>query len=279
MANLAQFDIGARQQEARIRALLEDLTDSYRGVRAESRLALAVWWGAKRYGTHEQHLLYVYAGLPMNGITEPESIPLYWKMGTQGPPLVHIEATDVDHFSKLMKADPARVARYQSDYEVLYFDKTLLTPDLLNSFRIITEPSGLMRGWHVDQNELANKGKPRTTGELLAIYRNAKPNIGVVKTEEKDFENCRGLLHIESSQLWVPLSPDAVQSYRYYTDWEQDRRVYFLFEGGTLYQVLQFEFKTEHDYASRFRLLRTRPDDRYVEVYLRAVRPPAQPTA
>jgi hypothetical protein len=279
MANLAQFDIGAKQQEARTRALLEDLlVESYRGTRPH-RLALAIWWAAKEHGTRDQHVLCLYAGLPINGITDPEAISLYWKMGNQGPPFVWIEATDVDYFSELMKVDPGRVARYQSDYEVLYFDKTLLTPGLLNSFRIITEPSGLMRGWYIDQNELANSGKPKTIGELLAIYRGTKPNIGLVKTEEKDFDNCRGLLHIESSQLWVPMLPDAVQSYRYYTDWEQDRRVYFLFEGGALYQVLQFEFKTEHDYASRFGLLRTRPDDRYVEVYLRAVRPPAQPKA
>jgi hypothetical protein len=277
VANLAQFDVGAKQREAQIQALLEDLTEFYVG---QGHLALAVWWGVKRYGLQEQHLLYLYSGIPLNGIAS-EDVPLYWKSGSQGPPFVRLEATDVGWFSTLMKADPQRVVQYRDgdDYKVLHFDKQLLTPDILKQFRVITEPSGLMKGWYVDQDEYAKDTKPRNVGELLAIHRTSRPHLGLVKTEEKDFENCRGLLHIESSQLWVPMLPDGLQSYRYYTDWQQGRHVYFLFEGGALYQVLQFDFKTEHDYASRFGLLKETPNVRYSGVYLRAVRPPAQPAA
>lgn len=275
MANLAQFDIGTKQQEARIRALLEDLTDSYRGVRPESRLALAVWWAAKQYGIQEQHLLYLYAGTPLNGIAS-QNVPLFWKTGSQQSPLVHIDATDVNHFSTLMQVDPRRVARYQSDYEVLYFDKSLLSAEILNRFGIITEPPGLMKGWYVDADKYNNS---RSIAELTSFYQAFKPNFGLVKTEEKDFEHCRGILHVEISQKWLPFSPEGIQSYSYYADLQRGQRVFFLFEGGALYEVLRFEVKTAPDYAGRFGLLGTTRDARYPEVYLRAVRQPAQPTA
>ncbi|HEY6350072.1 MAG TPA: hypothetical protein VI636_11755 [Candidatus Angelobacter sp.] len=277
MAHLAQFDVGAKQQEARIKALLEDLTQAYIGVRPESRLALAVWWGAKRYGVKEQHLLYLYEGIPLNGISS-ERVPLYWKTGSQDSPFVLMEATDVDWFSRLLTNDPHRVAQYWSndDYEVLYFDKTLLNPDLLDKFGIMTEPPGLMKGWYVDEDKY---GKSKNVADLLCFYRSFKPYFGFVKTEEKDFEHCRGILHLEISQKWVPFSPEGIQSYSYFNDLQNGRRVFFLFEGGALYEVLRFEVKTAPDYAGRFGLLRTQSDDQYPEVYLRAVRPPAQPSA
>lgn len=274
MANLAQFDIGAKQQEFRIRALLEDLLEAYVGGRPGSKLALAVWF-KKSLGLREQNLLLVYGGVIVGGITEPERVPLYWKTGSPGSPVVSIEATDVEWFSKLQKAYPQRLLHYQNDCEVLYFDKNLLSPGILDIFRVITEPSGLIKGWYVDQDEFIKGGKAKNIGGLLSIHRTSRAHFGLVKTEEKDFETCRGILHIEASQLWVPMSPDGLQSYSYYNDWQQGRRVYFLFEGGALYQVLQFEVRTEHDYANRFGLLRETPNDRYSEVYLQAVRPPA----
>src|SRR5438445_707411 len=43
MANLAQFDLRTKGREARVRALLEDLTDYHKGIYPHNRLALAVW--------------------------------------------------------------------------------------------------------------------------------------------------------------------------------------------------------------------------------------------
>lgn len=277
MANLAQIDLGAKAQEARIRALLEDLTEEYVGVYPANRLALAVWF-QRSSGIHEQHLLLVYGGTIVSGMAH-DSVPLYWKTGSPGSPVVFIEATDVDWFLKQLTADAQSLTRFKNDYEVLYFDKGLLHSKLRSFFRVITEPSGLIKGWYLGQDEVIKEGKPRNIGEILAVRRASRPHIGLVKTEEKDFDNCRGILHIEASQLWVPISPDSLHSYKYYSDWEHGRNVYFLFEGGALYQVLQFEFKTEHDYASRFDLLTETPNDRYSEVCLRAVRSPAQTAA
>ena len=152
MANLAQLDLGARAQEAQIRSLLEDLTESYVGVRADSRLALAVWWGVKSFGFGQQHLLFLYSGTPM-GEFLPVKVPLYWKTGAEGPPFVFIQATDVNLFSNLLETNPRQVAHYQVDYEVIYFDKRLLTTQVLNFFQVITEPPGLMKGWYVDEEK------------------------------------------------------------------------------------------------------------------------------
>jgi hypothetical protein len=274
MANLAQFDIGAKQQEARIRALLEDLLEEvYIGGRPGNGLALAVWF-RKSLGIREQHLFLVYGGRVVGGIASPVTVPLYWKTGSQDSPLVLIEATDVDWFLQQRSVNPQPLIRYQNDYEVLYFDKNLLPPGLLDFFHVITEPPGLMKGWYADEEEYL---KSRNTGDLLAAHSATKPIFGLVKTEEKDFENCRGILHEEVSQKWTPVSPDGIRVYRYYSDFQKGRPVYFIFEGGALYQVLRFEVKTNPDYAGRFGLLGKPSNDRYPEVYLRAVRPPAQP--
>jgi hypothetical protein len=269
MADLAQFDIGARGQEARIEALLEDLTEIYKGGRPESRLALAVWW-KKSLGIQEQHVLLLFSGTPMREISHGPDVPLYWKTGSSGPPFVLVEATDVDWFSTLSKVDPQRIARYQDDFKVLYFEKRLLTPDILERFRIVTEPPGLMKGWHITEDEYA---RSKTVQALLVLHSQARPNFGLVKTgESPDFENCRGILQVEVSQKWMPLSPEGIQTYTYYNEHQRGQSVYFLFEGGSLYKVFQFEVKTAPDYADRFRLLGKTPNDRYPEVYLRAVR-------
>jgi hypothetical protein len=274
MANLAQSDLGAKSETARIRALLEDLTESYMGVRPEGRLALAIWW-KRSLGAREQHLLFLFRGTPINAIISGAPVSLYWKTGASSPPFVFIEATDVDWFSTLLRADPQRVLQYQTDCEVLYFDKKLLTPDILDKFRVVTEPPSLMKGWYITEDEY---NKSNTVQDLLLLHGHTKPNFGLVKIEEKDFENCRGILHVEVSQKWVPLSFEGIQIYPYYNDQQKYQSVYFLFEGGALYQVLRYEVKTAPDYADRFRLLGKAANDRYPEVYLRAVRPPAQPT-
>jgi hypothetical protein len=61
--------------------------------------------------------------------------------------------------------------------------------------------------------------------------------------------------------------------YAWYGDWQSSRPGYFLLEGGSLYQILKFEVRTAPEYPTRFQLLEKLPDDRYPEVYLRAVLP------
>ena len=97
--------------------------------------------------------------------------------------------------------------------------------------------------------------------------------------ESPDLQHCRGILHLEIEGKWLPLSPEAIRSYSYYFDVQSGRRAYFIFEGGALYEVMRFEVKTAPEYASNLGLLEKAPNDRYPEVYLRAVHPSAQPAA
>ncbi|HWZ42741.1 MAG TPA: hypothetical protein VNW97_04660 [Candidatus Saccharimonadales bacterium] len=276
MGNLAQFDLKPRGgEEARTRALLEDLAEYHIGIYPQNRLALAIWF-EKSAVRQEQNLLELFSGLPTEGITDSR-FSLLWKTGVEGPPFVNLRATSVDYFSTLLRSHPGEVARYRHNCEVLYFDKNLLNPEVLGAFRVITEPAGLIKGWYISEDEYS---KSKNIQGLLSLHGHSRHNFGLIKTEESsDFENCRGILHVEESQNWVPLSPEGLQPYTFYNDQQNGRRVYFVFEGGSLYQVLKFEVKTDQEYADRFRLLRKTPNDRYPEVYLRAVRLPAQPTA
>jgi hypothetical protein len=275
MAELAQVDWKAKGSEARIRALLEDVTEYHVGIYPKNRLALAVWY-AKSPSSQDQYLLELFSGLPIEREKiETSRFSLLWKTGSESPPFVNLSATTVDHFSKLWKRAPAEVAAYQENSEVIYFDKKLLSPEMLSAFHVITEPHGLMKGWYIEAEEYA---KSKSVQAMLSRLGHVKPHFGFVKTEESpDFENCRGLLHVEVNQRWLPLSPEGIQPYTYYSDYQKGQPVYFLFEGGSLYQVLKFEVKAAPEYAERV-LEKTR-NGRYPEVYLRAVHPSIQPAA
>jgi hypothetical protein len=274
MGDVAQLDLKTKAREARIRALLEDLAEYHKGIYPGNRLALAVWFRKSLEG-QEQNLLELFTGVPRNGIAESR-FSLLWKTGSESPPFVNLRATSVEYFSTLLNAEPEQVAPYRENYEVLYFDKNLLSAAVLEAFHVITEPAGLIRGWYVPESEY--DGKSTSIQSLLSRRGHARPEIGLVKTEQSaDFDHCRGVLHVEIAQRWLPLSPEAIRPYTYYTDLQIGRRVYFLFEGGSLYGVLKFEVRTAPEYAGR--LLEKTRDDRYPEVYLRAVHPPAQPAA
>lgn len=273
MANLAQFDLAQKGREARIRALLEDLTEYHTGVYPHNRLALAVWYG-KSVDNPEQYMLELFTGQPKPGWAESR-FSLLWKTGSESAPFVNLRATSVEYFSQLLNTEPGQLAQYRQQCEVLYFDKKLLTSEILDAFHIVTEPPGLIKGWYISDDEYESSKTPQV---LLAKHRSARPELGLVKTDESaDFEYCRGLLHIEIGGRWLPLSPEGIRSYSYYNDHQSGRAVRFLFEGGSLYQLLKFEVKTAPEYAGR--LLGRTPNDRYPEVYLRAVHLPAQPAA
>jgi hypothetical protein len=271
MAELAQIDWKAKGSEAKLRALLEDVTEDYVGIYPRNRLALAVWY-AKSPLSQDQHLLELFSGPPMEG-TATTRFSLLWKTGSESPPFVSVNATSVDHFSTLLKGAPAQVAVYQNNSEVIYFDKKLLPPEVLDAFQVITEPHGLMKGWYVEAEEYE---KSKSVQTLLSYFGHIKPHFGLVKTEESaDF--CRGLLHVEINQRWLPLSPEGIRPYSYYSDHQKKQSVYFLFEGGALYQVWKFEDRTAPEYAKRV-LEKTR-NGQYPEVYLRAVHPSTQPAS
>jgi hypothetical protein len=273
MVNLAQFDLGTRGREARIRALLEDLVQEHIGIRPQFRLALAVWFG-KSPSTDDQYLLELLTGPSIEGIAE-DRLSLLWKSGGEGAPYANVRATSIDYFLKLAAAYPDQTTRYRDSYEVLYFEKKLLVPQLLEMFQIITEPPGLMKGWYVPAREYAES---KTIGSLLSRHSHTRPEVGLVKTgESEDFEYCHGVLHVEITQKWLPLSPEGIRPYSYYNDRLAGSAGYFLFEGGSLYEILKFEVKAFPEYAGK--LLGRTPDDRYPEVYLRAVHSPAQSAA
>jgi hypothetical protein len=281
MSNLVQFDIKSKGEEFRLRALLEDLILSHRELRGQYRppyqLALAVWY-QKSSTNPEQFLLeLVTSDTPFEGITIPDRLSLHWKRGLDVPPYVSVRSASVEYFSKLLKGLPSETTAYRNNYEVLYFDKTILSQDILSFFNVITEPRGLAKGWYISESEYV---RSKSIRELLSLHGHSRPMVGLVKVEESaDFDNCRGILHVEVEQRWMPFTPEGIQAHTYYNDYQSGRAVYFIFEGGSLYEVLKFEVKTAPDYATKFGLLGPTPNDRYPEVYLRAVHPSAQPTA
>lgn len=282
MANLAQLNLTPSGRESQIRALLKDVTDYHMGVYQHNRLALAVWF-RKSPGDQEHHLLELFGGLgqggylgPPGGIAETK-FSLLWQKGSDGAPFVNLRATSVDYFSRLLSSHPQTVAPYQDRCEVLYFDKDLLSPDIVEAFHIITEPPGLIKGWYIPETEYE---RLKTVQAMLSAWGHTRPQVGLVKTwESNTFEHCRGILHIEQDQKWLPVSADGIKPYNYYRDKQADQRVYFLLEGGALYEAVKFEVKTAPDYATAFKLLGKTADDRYPEVYLRAVHASAQPAA
>jgi hypothetical protein len=257
---------------------MEDLVQAHIAGRPMVKMALAVWYQKSR-GVEDQYLLelIVTSGVPFDGF-HPDRLSLLWKTGSEGQPYANVEVTSVDYFHSLLEQHPQEIAKYvDSDYEVLYFDKGLLDRELLEMFHIVTDPPGLVKGWYVTQDEY-DKLSAGTAQALLSSRRNARPELGLVKASESaDFEHCRGILHAEIAGKWLPLSPEGIQAYTYYADVQSGRRAYLLFEGGALYEVLKFEVRTE--YTGNLGLLGKTPDDRYPEVYLRAVRPPTRPTA
>ncbi|HEY5177235.1 MAG TPA: hypothetical protein VII95_16875 [Terriglobales bacterium] len=274
MANLAQLDFGTKGAEVRLRALLEDIVEQYRGVRPGYELALAVWFG-KSLGNRNQNLLELFTSPEMNQIVGPEHLPLLWKTGSEGPPFADVYATSVDHFSRQLDSSPDALERFIENAEVLYFDKRLLDQRVLRAFNVITEPAGLLKGWYITRDQF---GKARTIRNLLSSYEHIRPQIGLVKIQESpDFENCRGLLHVEVSQTWVPLSPEALPVHTFFNDLQDGRAGYFLFQGGSLYRLLRFEVKTAPEYSTR--VLEPLRDARYPEVHLRAVPSPEQSAA
>ena len=283
MAELAKVDLARGGEEARLRALLEDLVEYYKGVYPTQPLALAVWFG-KSPRSQEHNLLVLFTGRGKGRIHsiphEPLDIrhdtePLFWKTGEGGPPWVNIHSTVVDYFAELLDSKPQDLAKFFDKFDVLYFNKDLLPEAIIREFNVITEPSGLLKGWYVSAAEFV----PGTTvRELLSRRIHARPEIGIVKTEESpDFQYSRGVLHMEISQRWLPLSPGALSVYSLYNDQVAGSPGYFLFQGGSLYQLLKFEIKTAPEYSSR--LLEKTRDDRYAEVYLRAVHTPQSTAA
>jgi hypothetical protein len=260
----------ARGGEARLRALLEDLVQYYVGVYPQHPLALVVWF-EKSPDRPEQNLLALFSGELRDEITVTPRQSLRWKTGVEEPPYVEVHASSVEYFAGQLRTQPAKLSRYRDRSEVLHFDKKLLTDEVIRFFNIITAPSGLVRGWYI---ELETYDKS-VRGEFnLRTRMQGRPEIGIVKTEESpDFTYAKGLPHVEFSQRWLPLSPGALGSYTWYSDWQSKRPGYLLLEGGSLYQILKFEVKTAPEYPTRFQLLEKLPDDRYPEVYLRAVLP------
>jgi hypothetical protein len=274
MPDLAQLGLKAKGGEARLRALLEDLIEYYKGVYSGQPLALAVWF-ARSEESSEQNLLVLFDRSPLSEILLSPHQSLVWKTGLEAPPFANIHCTSVDYFTRELGSNPESLAKYFDRSEVLYFDKRLLPAPILQKFTVITEPAGLMKGWYVSRSDY---DRHMTVRQLLGPRQQLRPAIGLVKTAEgPDSESCRGLIHVEVNQRWLPLSAAGLTAYTYYNDWQDGRPGYFLFEGGSLYKIDKFEVKTAPEYSA-FVLEKLR-DDRYPEVYLRAEHPSEQSAA
>lgn len=275
MADLAQIDLKTKGSEARLRALLEDLIDYYKGVYPTQRLALAVWFG-KAAQSADQNLLVLFAGSPLKRIVLSERQSLAWKTGLDEPPFVNIYATSVEYFAEQLGASPQSLSAFFDHCEVLYFDKQALnSQDILRAFNVVTEPSGLIKGWYITGSEY---GRAPTVRSLLAAHGHIRPPLGIVKIwESPDFETCRALMHAEFTQRWLPISEGGLPAHTYYNDFQDGRPGYLLLQGGSLYKLVKFEIRTSPKYSDL--VLDGLPDGRYPEVYLRAVQSRQEPAA
>jgi hypothetical protein len=272
MAGLAQVDWQALANEAQVRALLEDFVSHYT-LSAVNPLALAVWF-EKSPQAGEHKLLMLFTGPEMDGI-ETERQPLLWKAGVGGPPFIVIHWTSVRFFSQVLGSNPDFVQRSFPNVEIIYFQKRWLSRDILDAFRIVTEPLHLIKVWYLSQDEYV---KGQTVQSLLGPRGSIRREVGIVKTwESPQFETCKAIVHVEVSQQWLPSSLEGARRCGFYSDWERGRPGYFLAEGGALYYIEKFEVIRAPDYERL--VVKRRPDDRYLEVYLRAVHPPEQPAA
>lgn len=277
MSDLAQLDLEAAGGQARIRALLEDLMDYLRrGLYGIDEMALAVWYEkSPRTSLHNVLTLFSRHSTHPGVALWHENVSLRWLTGSKDPPFVNVYAASVNYFNEQLQADPSPWLAYRSNAEVLYFDKKLLPAEVLEFFNLVTEPSGLIKGWYLASSDYDSH---MTVRQLLAPRQQQRPWVGLVKTiEAPDSESCRGLIHVEFNQQWLPLSEAGLTTYTYYNDWQDGRPGYLLFEGGSLYRIDKFEVKTVPDYSAL--VLKKSHDDRYPEVYLRAVHPPEQSAA
>lgn len=269
MADLAKVDLSMAMEEKRLRALLEDRIDDLKRTYSDRKVALAVWFDKDlKKWEWERKLLVLWTGRKVNQIhiTPPNAL--------HSTPTIH--ATTVDDFADFLVSDRQRLEPYFQNFEVLYSDKELLLEPIVLEFNVRAEPSGLMKGWYVSAEEFT---AGTTLQKLLVRHSPGRPEIGFVKVwESPDFEHCRGLLHFEVSYgagpRWVPRPLGALSPYSFYNDWVKGHPGYFLFRGGSLYQIQKFEEKTAPEYSSL--VLEPLRDDRYPEVYLRAVHSPEQ---
>ncbi|MGC1417385.1 MAG: hypothetical protein WA817_19005 [Candidatus Acidiferrum sp.] len=268
MGDLASLDLRRLGGEARLRAVLEDLVQYYVGVYPQHPLALAIWF-EKSPDRPEQNLLTLFSGKMKDVINKTPRESLRWKTGVDEPPFVEVHSTSVEYFTQELRIRPESLVRYHDHAEVLYFDKKFLTDEITQFFKIITAPSGLIRGWYISKDLYDQSMK----GEFsLRSRMQGRPEIAILKTDESpDFSYAKGIPHIELDQRWLPLSTSALGTYTWYNDLQSQRPGYLLLEGGSLYQILKFEVKTAPEFSQR--VLEKLPDDRYPEVYLRAMLP------
>lgn len=277
MAGLTQIDWQSVANEANVRALLEDFISHYTASPV-SHLALAVWFERAPQGS-EHKLLMLFTGPEMNKI-EPARHPLLWmesggaEITSGGPPFIQIYWTSVAFFAQQLRSNSSDLQPFFHDLKVIYFQSKCLPQQILDAFGIVTKPPGLIEVWCVSPDQY----KGQTVQSLLAARGSTRKEVGILKTSEsQDFGNCKAIVHVQVGQQWLPSSPEGVRMYGFYSEWERGRAGYFLAEGGAFYQIDKFEVIYAPDYASR--VIERRPDDRYVEVYLRAVHPPEQPAA
>jgi len=274
MAGLTQIDWQSVASEANVRALLEDFISQYT-LSPVNQLALAVWFERAPQGS-EHKLLMLFTGPEMNKI-EPVRHSLLWKAGVEGPPFIVVYWTSVAFFTQQLHANSNFVQHSFPDPKVIYFQRHLLSRDIVDAFGVAPQaPPHLIKVWCVYHDQY---GKGQTVQSLLASRVGMTPDSGIVKTwESPDFETCKAIFHVAVGQQWRPGNPEGImQSSGFYSDWLNGQPCYLLAEGGALYLIDKFEVIYNPDYASL--VLEKRPDDRYLEVYLRAVHPPEQPAA
>jgi len=246
-----------------VRAELEKLVWAHRYL-PDRAVLLAIWY--RKSDQREIHLMEAYDSKEAPQIPVIPVHLLHENNSSNWPfaePLHHILLFSGRSQLEWMIAnnDPL-VGELQKDREVIFIQPDELSPSILQTLMIRTQPDGLVKGWYIPAPNLESMiqtGQRRTP--------DARPTVGVLQVSTlTDLDRKAGITHVEVDGRWLPSTKNGVNSYTWYTDSVQGQPGAILFEGGDLFQIKGFEIRTSMDYSRK--VLSPNSGDEYIEAHL-----------
>lgn len=251
----------------KIRIGLENLINSHLRIEDEE-LAIAIW-----FKKEDKKKVYLMEGvfLPGSHENKPQLPPLEIEHGSSAlgwgiSQTVHhviIYSPKITLEYMIKKNDPL-IKQLCADSEILYFNQEFLSPLILETFGIVVEPSNFIKGWYLEQKNLAEIIDNRNK---IDHWFSSRPEIGIMQTSEStDFRRKVGIMHVEINGKWLPSTNEGVKSYSWYSDWVEGKPGYFLLRGGKIFKIEGFEIKRLPEVSKK--VVESNAFDYYVEVYL-----------
>lgn len=255
-----------------IRTKLENLIESHLRIEDEI-LSLAIWFN--KDDTERVHLMENIV-LPQYEENHEPYEPLEFEHASYAKgweidiPLHHILIYSYPPEKVLeymiRKEDPW-IREFLNNFSVLYFNSSLLSSEILETFNIITEPKNFIKGWYLEKRSL---DQLRRSKNEIYRWQSSKHEIGILQTSESiDFNRKVGIMHVEINGKWLPSTKNGVQSYTWYKNSVERIPGFFLFEGGKIYKIEGFEVKRLPEVSKK--VIQQNKYDEYVEVHLSAL--------